>query len=127
MSKRSTNTNQLLSIKECRELLNIQSRDTINEYLKTLDLFGLKHLTWDELRRVLELQIYLGLRHGYNSKDMFRKLSQEKITETFTEYGIDISIKMERIKQKYAKNLIHKYSVQQKGVIVVGLLKKMNC
>lgn len=106
-----------MSIKECRDLLNINSRGTINDYLKTLELFGLKHLTWEQLRQVLELQTYLGLRHGYNSKDMFRKLSRKQITEIFSEYGIDIDVRMRSIQQKRENQNTHRDSVQSKLVL----------
>jgi hypothetical protein len=90
-----------LTIKECRKLLNIHSRGTINEYLKTLNLFGRRHLNWEELRRVMELQIFLGLKHGCNSKAMFSGINQQQLQEIFTEYGINIETRMRHIQNKY--------------------------
>jgi len=85
---------ELLTIKQCRDLLNIQSRDTINEYLKVLGLFGQSHLTWDELKQVLELQIYLGLKHGRNSKEGFKKLAKLEIEQMFSRYGVDVNARL---------------------------------
>ncbi|WP_341529965.1 hypothetical protein WKK05_11995 [Nostoc sp. UHCC 0302] len=103
MYNRSTLTVRGLSIKECRDLLNIHSRGTINEYLKTLNLFGHRHLNWDELRRVLELQIFLGLKHGRNSKEMFSRISRQRLVELFTEHGIDIEARMQYLQNKYTQ------------------------
>ncbi|MBD2505602.1 hypothetical protein [Anabaena azotica] len=107
-----------LSIKDCRDLLKIQSKDTINQYLKTLKLFGNKYLNWEQIRQVLELQIYLGLKHGRNSKENFRQMTRQQIEETFQSYGVDVDARLKALKQT------HRDSVQQKGVKVVSLLKK---
>jgi len=96
-----------LSIKECRELLRIQSKDTINKYLKTLNLFGQSRLSWSELKQVLELQIFLGLRHGRNSKLRFCEMSRQQIEETFTSYGVDVDARLSVIQKT------HRDSVQQ--------------
>lgn len=107
-----------LSIKECRNLLRIQSKDTINQYLKTLKLFGNKYLNWQQIQQVLELQIYLGLKHGRNSKENFRQMSRQQIEETFISYGVDVNARLQVLQQT------HRDSVQRKEVRVVSLLKK---
>jgi hypothetical protein len=94
-------TGELISIKECRNLLNIQSRDTINEYLKALGFFGRDFLRWSEVRQILEMQIFLGLRHGCNSKAMFCELSRKEIEDTFTNYGINIEERLSKIQRVY--------------------------
>ncbi|UKP01005.1 hypothetical protein [Nostoc sp. UHCC 0870] len=96
-----------LSIKECRNLLRIQSKDTINKYLKALKLFGNKYLNWEQIRQVLELQIYLGLKHGRNSKEKFCQMTRQQIEETFKSYGVDIDARLESL-QKIHRDSVHK-------------------
>ncbi len=94
-----------LSVKRCRELLRIQSKDTINKYLKALNLFGQAYLSWSEIRQVLELQIFLGLKHGRNSKSIFCKMTRQQIEETFTSYGVDVDARLAALQK------IHRGSV----------------
>jgi hypothetical protein len=101
-----------LSIKECRNLLRIQSKDTINKYLKALKLFGKKYLNWEQIRQVLELQIYLGLKHGRNSKEKFCQMTRQQIEETFKSYGVDIDARLESLQK------IHRDSVHQNQTCV---------
>lgn len=107
-----------LSIKECRDLLRIQSKDTINKYLKTLKLFGNKYLNWLQIRQVLELQIYLGLKHGRNSKEIFSQMSRQQIEEMFTSYGVNIDARLKALQET------HRDSVQQKGICLTSVSKK---
>jgi hypothetical protein len=109
MFNSSTLRVEKISIRECRILLDIQSRDTINEYLKALDLFGRDRISWLEFRRILELQVFLGLKHGRNSKADFLKLSQVELTSMFSSYGIDIESRFLALKNQ-DKN-IHRVSV----------------
>lgn len=89
-----------LSIRECRELLNIQHRQTMNDHLKTLELFGRDRLSWCEFKKVLELQTFLGLRHGINSREQFKNLTVEEKTVLFQQYGVDINARLEALKQQ---------------------------
>ncbi|MCC5616357.1 hypothetical protein LC605_15020 [Nostoc sp. CHAB 5836] len=109
MFNTSTLRVEKISIRECRILLDIQSRDTINQYLKTLDLFGHDRISWQEFRRVLELQIFLGLKHGRNSKDDFLKLSQSQLTSMFSNFGIDIESRLLSLRNQ--KQNIHRVAV----------------
>ncbi|WP_100902157.1 hypothetical protein [Nostoc flagelliforme] len=97
-----------LSVKQCRTLLRIQSKDTINKYLKTLNLFGQKRLSWSELQQILELQIFLGLKHGRNSREKFIKISRQELEQTFQTYGVDVNARLAALQK------IHRNSVQQK-------------
>ncbi len=101
-----------LSVKQCRDLLRIQSKDTINKYLKALNLFGKKKLSWSEIQRVLEMQIFLGLKHGRNSKEKFCQMSQQQIKETFESYGVDINARLVALQE------IHRDSVHSKRCCV---------
>lgn len=92
-----------LSIKECRDLLNIQSRDTINDRLKILNLFGCDFIGWQEFRRLLELQLYLGLKPGCNSKEEFCSLSQAQINQLFEAHAINVEEKFNRMQSTYHK------------------------
>lgn len=85
---------ELISIKRCRELLRIKSRDTINKYLKTLNLFGRSRLSLGQVREILELQIFLGLKHGRNSREKFIKISRQELEQTFQTYGVDVNTRL---------------------------------
>ncbi|HYW17706.1 MAG TPA: hypothetical protein VE956_00080 [Nodularia sp. (in: cyanobacteria)] len=98
MFNSSTLAPEKISVRECRFLLDIQSRDTINEYLKTLDLFGIRELSWQQFRRVVELQTFLGLKHGCNSKDDFKKLNSSELSAMFSAHGIDIESKISALR-----------------------------
>jgi hypothetical protein len=100
-----------LSVKQCRELLRIQSKDTINKYLKTLGLFGQSRLSWSEIRQVLELQIFLGLKHGRNSKSRFSQMSRQEREQTFQSYGVDVDARLTALQK------IHRESVQLKSAL----------
>ncbi|MBE9054301.1 hypothetical protein IQ243_28700 [Nostocales cyanobacterium LEGE 11386] len=97
-----------ISIKECRSLLKIQSKDTINKYLKALDFFGNKYLSWEQVQKILELQIFLGLKHGRNSKEDFCQMTRRELEQTFQSYGVDVNARLTALKK------IHRDSVQQK-------------
>lgn len=110
MFKSSTLRETGISIRECRILLDIQSRDTINEYLKALDLFGRDRVSWQEFRRILELQVFLGLKHGRNSKADFLKLSPTELTSRFSAHGVDIESRFKSLKNQ--EEGIHRVSVE---------------
>ena len=99
---------ELISIKRCRELLRIKSRDTINKYLKTLNLFGRSRLSLGQVREILELQIFLGLKHGRNSREKFIKISRQELEQTFQTYGVDVNARLAALQK------IHRDSVHQK-------------
>ncbi|MBW4689673.1 MAG: hypothetical protein KME40_32415 [Komarekiella atlantica HA4396-MV6] len=109
---------EYLSVKECRDLLRIQSKDTINKYLKALDLFGQAYLSWQEIKQVLELQIFLGLKHGRNSKSRFCQMTRQQLDETFKSYGVDVDARLAALQK------IHRGSVQQKPVYASSCSKK---
>ena len=109
MFNTSTLREKEISIRECRVLLDIQSRDTINEYLKALDLFGRDRISWQEFRRILELQVFLGLKHGRNSKADFLKLSQSELASKFFAHGVDIENRFQSLKNQ--DKSIHRVSV----------------
>lgn len=92
-----------LKVETCRRLLAIRSRGTMNSYLKSLSLFGKKLLTWDDLRSILELQVYLGLKHGFNSKQRFHTISKEELAEMFKSYGVDLNKRLKLIQVSYYK------------------------
>lgn len=95
-----------LSVKQCRDLLRIQSKDTINKYLKALNLFGKSKLSWSDVRQVLELQIFLGLKHGRNSKLSFCEMTRQELEQTFQSYGVDIDTRLVALQK------IHRATVQ---------------
>ncbi|GAX38867.1 hypothetical protein [Nodularia sp. NIES-3585] len=107
-----------ISIKECRYLLKIQSKDTINKYLKALNFFGNKYLSWEQVQKILELQIFLGLKHGRNSKEDFCQMTREEIEQVFQSYEVNVKARLEAVKKK------HRDSVQAKAVCLSSLSKK---
>ncbi len=102
---------EYLNKTQCRELLRIQSKDTINKYLKTLGLFEKTRFTWEEIKRVLEIQTFLGLKHGINSLSHFKQMSRQELEQTFETYGIDVNARLKMLQK------IHRDSVQPKPVL----------
>ena len=96
----------MLRIQDCRSLLNITTRHTINEYLKDFNYFGRETLTWEEFRRLLELQTFRGLKPGSNSKTEFFGYSQDELKGIFATNAIDIEEKLRMLKQKHASNIV---------------------
>ncbi len=96
----------MLTIQECRTLLNITTRQTINEYLKSFNFFGQRTLTWDEFRKLLELQTFLGLKAGTNSKAEFLTYSPNELRNIFASNAIDIEKKLKTLKQKHGNNVV---------------------
>lgn len=94
-----------ISIKECRYLLKIQSKDTINKYLKALDFFGNKYLSWEQVQKILELQIFLGLKHGRNSKEDFCQMTPEQIEQMFQSYGVDVNARLLALKKTHRNSV----------------------
>lgn len=95
--------NERLSIRQCRELLGIQSRDTINDRLKILNLFGCDFISWQDVRRLLELQLYLGLKPGCNSKEEFCMLTQAQIDDLFESHAINVEERFSKMQTTYHK------------------------
>lgn len=90
-----------LRIKEARNLLDIRTRYTINRSLKALDLFGRPKLTWEEFRLVLEMQVFLGLKHGRNSRAQFCEMTEGDRITTFKKHGIDIEKRFTAIRDNF--------------------------
>ena len=80
----------MLTISEVRDLLEIQSRDTMNEDLKALGLFGYDRLTWSQVKNLLEMRKFLGLRPGIHSREQFLKTSKEQLNALFHRHGLNI-------------------------------------
>jgi len=98
----SSTDSGLISIRECRKLLNIDTRYTINEYLKSLGFFGNHFLTWEQFKELLQLKTFLSLKPGYNSKTMYLLLrKQGSLQSLFTDYDIDIEAKLRRLQNEY--------------------------
>ncbi len=75
---------------------------TLHEYLKTLGFSGQKFISWEQFREILQLQTFLGLKHGYNSKQMYLTLRhQNSLTPVFEKYGVSIETRFERLKNDY--------------------------
>ncbi|MEH2034559.1 MAG: hypothetical protein V7K67_34010 [Nostoc sp.] len=80
----------MLTVSEVRSLLEIQSRDTMNEDLKALGLFGCDRLMWSQIRKLLEMRKFLGLKPGIHSREQFLRTSKEQLNTLFVRYGLNI-------------------------------------
>src|SRR5579883_88679 len=90
------------TLKECQELLGINSAMTLYVYRKTLGFLGQRRISWEQIKEMLALQEFLRVRHGYNSKQMYLNLRNQNLLQTiFEEFGIDIQAKFERIQNDY--------------------------
>ncbi|MDF5717726.1 MAG: hypothetical protein PUP93_28630, partial [Rhizonema sp. NSF051] len=99
----------LISIRECQTLLGISSNVTLNVYLKNLGFYGQRFISWEQFKDILQLQVFLGLKHGYNSKEMYLTLRRENsLQPIFEEYGVNIETRFERLKDDYNKRQAQK-------------------
>lgn len=87
-----------LSVLEVRQALSISTRATINAHLKALGLFGRDYLLWDEVCEVLALQLFLGIKPGQCSRQMYLILRDSgNLTKIFNDYQIDLDSHIRRI------------------------------
>ncbi|MBD2730925.1 hypothetical protein H6G96_32560 [Nostoc sp. FACHB-892] len=99
---------ELLGILEVRRLLCVSTRETINTDLKAIGLFGRDFLNWGEVRQILKMRLFLSLRPGYNSREMYLSLNDEELNQIFEHFGINLNAHFERIQQ------LHRRTKQQK-------------
>jgi hypothetical protein len=98
----SSTSSRLIGVKECKQMLGIDSRYTMNQYLKTLGLFGNHFLTWEQFKELLQLKTFLSLKPGYNSKTMYLLLrKQGSLQSIFTKYDIDIEAKLRKLQNDH--------------------------
>lgn len=89
----------LLPTNQVRKLLGIRTRYSFNEHLKVLGLFGRRFLNWSDIKLILELQLFLGIKPGFNSRKMFIILHNKgKLESLFNSYQININQHLERLK-----------------------------
>ncbi|MEC4807422.1 MAG: hypothetical protein SAJ72_24595 [Jaaginema sp. PMC 1080.18] len=92
-----------LLIREARELLGIHTRKTINLHLKTLGLFGMSSLTWEDFKRLLALREWLRIRPGNRmfSRRKFVQCEQRGITpeQLLNHFGIDLNQKLQECQE----------------------------
>ncbi|MBP5973592.1 hypothetical protein HW132_12800 [Brasilonema sp. CT11] len=98
---------QRFSKKLARDLLNIRQRQTFNEHLKCLGLYG-KPLGWDELKEVLALRLFMYARIGYHTREMYINLKiQGHLTTIFKHLKIDLEAEFEKVKNDYQQRQEH--------------------
>ncbi|MEH2135422.1 hypothetical protein [Nostoc sp.] len=100
----------MLTVAEARILLEIQSRDTMNEDLKALGLFGCDRLMWSEVKSLLEMRKFLGLKPGIHSREQFLKTPKEQLNTLFYRYGLNIEEQFQALQAQ--KQGTHRVSVQ---------------
>ena len=89
----------ILPTNQVRKLLGIRTRYSFNEHLKVLGLFGRKFLNWNDIKLILELQLFLGIKPGFNSREMFVLLqSKGKLESLFNSCQINVNEHLERLK-----------------------------
>jgi hypothetical protein len=100
-------------VRLCMSLLNILAPDTINDYLKHFGWFGQDVLTWEQIKELVQLQAFLGVKPGYASKGMYTVLKNaNRLDEVYERLGIDIEKRLRRIQNEYTQRT--KREVQQK-------------
>lgn len=69
----------------------------MGDYLKTLNIPKRDRLSWDDIKLILELQTYLGLKPGIHSKEGFKRLSPQERSHLFAQNGVSIAAKLQRL------------------------------
>jgi hypothetical protein len=100
----------MLKISEVRRLLEIQSRETMNEDLKALGLFGCDRLMWPQIKRLLEMRKFLGLKPGIHSREQFLGIPKEQLETLFIRNGLNIEEQFQLLKTQ--QQGIHRVTVQ---------------
>jgi hypothetical protein len=97
---------QRFSKKFARDLLNIRQRQTFNQHLKCLGLYG-KPLGWDEIKEILALRLFMYARIGYHTRAMYVSLKQEGHLPTiFQHLNIDLEAEFEKVKNGYQQRQV---------------------
>lgn len=101
---------KMLTIQQVRSLLDIQTRDTMNEDLKALGLFGCASLTWSQVRTLLEMRLFLGLKPGIHSREQFKQISKEQLLDLFGRHHCNVEQQFQDLQSKHQTK--HRVTVQ---------------
>ncbi len=92
---------EFFSKKQVQEILGIRHRRTINGYLDTLELPRAK-LTWEAVKELLKLKLFLYARMGYHTRKMYRVLKAAGQLEKIFEYlKIDVEQEFRKVQDGY--------------------------
>jgi hypothetical protein len=91
----------MLKKHEVRSLLEIKHRDTINEDLRVLGWSDCEEFDWAEVRKLLEMRLFLGLRPGINSREEFLEIPQERLTTMFVMHGLNVENRLQFMRSHY--------------------------
>ncbi|MCC5619427.1 hypothetical protein LC605_31080 [Nostoc sp. CHAB 5836] len=101
----------MLKKHEVRSLLKIKHRDTINEDLRALELLDCEEFNWPEVRKLLEMRLYLGLKPGINSREEFLETPQEQLANMFVTHGLDVEKHFQFLRSDYQQQHQTKHRV----------------
>ncbi|MFB2768587.1 hypothetical protein ACE1AT_04750 [Pelatocladus sp. BLCC-F211] len=101
----------LISKTQAKKLLGIDSQDTINSYFKEFNLFEREYVNWDDIRNILKLQMFLGLKPGRFSKQMFHRFTNEEMDTLLLGRGFNVDDRLNAIKAQYYQE--HREQVPQ--------------
>lgn len=91
-----------LPINEVRTLLKIKTRDTINAHLKALGYFGERFLTWEQIKDVLGLNLWIWSNFGDRNRSQYIALKQAGLAEkALLINGIDLDKELEKLKDEH--------------------------
>lgn len=110
----------MLKKHEVRSLLKIKSRDTINEDLKVLGLLDCKQFNWSQVRKLLEVRLFLGLKPGINSREEFIEIPQEQLAIMFSEHGLNVEEHFKSLQSQHESD--HRSQYQHKHRVSVQLV-----
>jgi hypothetical protein len=103
MTTVSTKNLGLISKAQTRRLLSIDSQDTINSYFREFGFSEREFINWNELKNILKLKMFLGIKPGVTSKQMFHEHTPEQIDQILIDNGMDINAVFERVQTEYHK------------------------
>jgi hypothetical protein len=94
------NGQQMLSRKQCRDILEISSRATFVEYVKLLGLQNEEFFNWQQVKRIIELQSFLGLNRKYKREE-FLLIEPQALNEKFQRRGVNINLRLENVQKEF--------------------------
>jgi Ca2+-binding EF-hand superfamily protein len=92
-----------LSKAQARKLLGIDSQDTINSYFRVFGFSEREYISWEELKNILKLKMFLGIKPGVSSRQEFQQYSSQEIDEILVNNGMNVEIVFDRIQADYYK------------------------
>lgn len=91
-----------LGLEEAKALLGIKTRETFLKHRKSLGIAPQKRLTWDDMRDILGMKLWLLCDLGNHSREQYLVLREHNVERAaLLRFGIDLEAKLEELKEHH--------------------------